>query len=120
MFRTLLALTPYLLAAPVAAAPALVDRDVCNNNLVTKTAWVTATVTVQAGGATAAVSVQQQKGQSSAGTPAYQSPKAPQASNVGNPPRPYGNETNSGGDRSRGGYESSLYFTNWCVRQDSP
>lgn len=141
MLRKLLVLTPYLLAAPVAAAPAPVQGDGCQP-AVTKTVQVTATVTALAGPASVAAAAAAEKEadqpsmlrseqydpqQTKAGVLAAPQasaaaivPASPaQASNVpavpaAGPSIPANNSTPSP-SYGHGGYQNSLYFTNWYV-----
>ncbi len=107
MLKALLVLVPYLLAAPVAAAPALIERDAVCSDAGTETAYVTATVAEHAGAASASISARK--------------PAASPSSNVAVPVSssnthpPAANSSGYGSDYGRGSYENTLYFTNWFV-----
>ncbi len=135
MLRTLLAVAPYLLAAPVAAAPAIFERDACK--VVTQTVYATTTVVAHSGEASSVASLLKQGPRPSsvlseqyhpqdAKTSAVSvnvvaTPQATPAASAGaSQPStafhaPVSNGSAPAPDHGRSGYANSLYFTNWFV-----
>jgi chitinase len=117
MLSKLLAVAPCLLAARVAAAPAIIERDNCQA-AVTVHDVQTVTVLAPAGAAAVTYSEKYSPQQAAAtvqaapqATPETQAQPDNQGSNT-----PYSNNSAPDTDHLRqGSYESSLYFTNWGI-----